>query len=109
MSGGRREERTLQSEEATGEISDGSGQSGTSGPTCGHGAHQHGVELDDGAEYVFGVGRAGQVLAVALEDEALVLFLEQHQDVLQQQCVELWMDGRRIKSLSNRLPSNAQL
>lgn len=73
------------------------GGSRTWGPTCGHGAHQHRVELDDGAEDVLGVGRAGQVLAVALEDEALVLFLEQDQDVLQQQRVELWMDGRRIK------------
>lgn len=79
------------------------------GPTCGHGAHQHGVELDDGAEDVFGVGRAGQVLAVALEDEALVLFLEQYQDVLQQQRVELWMDGKRTKPLSNPFRSNPQL
>lgn len=70
------------------------GESRTSGPTCGHGAHQHRVELDDWAEDVLGVGRADQVLAVALEDEALVLFLEQDQDVLQQQRVKLWMDGR---------------
>lgn len=48
---------------------------GGSALTCGNGAHQHGVELDDGAEDVLGVGGAGQVLAVALEDEALVLLL----------------------------------
>jgi len=57
--------------------------------TCGHGADQHSVELDDGAEDVLGVGAARQVFTVALEDEPLVLLLQQHQDVLQQQRVQL--------------------
>lgn len=43
--------------------------------TCGHGAHQYGVELDDGAEGVFGVRGARQVFAVTFKDEALILFL----------------------------------
>lgn len=43
--------------------------------TCGHGAHQYGVELDDGAEGVFGVCGACQVFAVTFKDEALILFL----------------------------------
>lgn len=58
-------------------------------PTCGHRAHQHGVEFDDGAEDVFGVGAARQVLAVTLEDQTLVLFLKQNEDVLQEQRVQL--------------------
>ena len=57
--------------------------------TCGHRAHQHRVELDDGAEDVLGVGGARQVFAVALEDEPLILLLQQHQDVLQEQGVQL--------------------
>lgn len=50
--------------------------------TCGHRAHQHSVEFDDGAEDVFGIGRASQVFAVTFEDETLILFLQQDQDVL---------------------------
>lgn len=58
-------------------------------PTCGHGADQHRAELDDGAEDVFGVRRACQVLTVTLEDETLVLFLEQDQDVFKEEGVQL--------------------
>lgn len=43
--------------------------------TCCHGAHQHSVEFDDGAEDVFGVCRAGQVFTVTLQDQPLILFL----------------------------------
>lgn len=43
--------------------------------TCGHGAHQYGVELDDGAEGMFGVRGARQVFAVTFKDETLILFL----------------------------------
>lgn len=58
--------------------------------TCGHRAHQHSVEFDDGAEDVFGVSGARQVFAVTFEDETFVLFLQQDQDVLQEQCVKFW-------------------
>lgn len=58
------------------------------GPTCGHGAHQYSVELDDGAEGVLGFRGARQVFAVALQDETLVLPLQQDQDVLQEQRVQ---------------------
>lgn len=57
-------------------------------PTCGHRAHQHSVEFDDGAEDVFGVRGAGQVFAVTFEDKTFVLLLQQDQDVLQEQCVK---------------------
>jgi len=63
------------------------------GLTCGHRAHQHRAELDDGAEDVLGIRGARQVLTVTLQDEALVLFLEQNQDVLQQEGVQLWRGG----------------
>lgn len=58
--------------------------------TCGHRTNQHRAELDDRAERVLGVSGAGLVLAVELEDEALVLLLQQHQDVFQEEGVELW-------------------
>lgn len=58
-------------------------------PTCGHRAHQHAVEFDDGAEDVFGVCAARQVFTVTLEDQTLVLFLKQNEDVLQEQRVQL--------------------
>lgn len=45
------------------------------GLTCGHGAHQYSVELDDGAEGVLGVRGARQVFAVTLQDETLILLL----------------------------------
>lgn len=57
--------------------------------TGGHRANQDGVELDDGTEDVLGVGRCRRVLAVELEDQTLVLFLQQDQDVLQEERVEL--------------------
>lgn len=57
--------------------------------TSGHWANQHGAELDDGAEDVGGVGGAGRILAVELEDQPLVLLLQQHQNVLQQNGVQL--------------------
>ena len=47
-------------------------------PTGGHGAHQHVVELDDGAE------GARQVHALTLEHQPFVLLLQQHQHLLQQ-------------------------
>lgn len=58
--------------------------------TGGHWTNQDSVELDDGAEDVLGVGGRGRVLAVELEDQTLVLLLQQDQDVLQEECVELW-------------------
>lgn len=58
--------------------------------TCGHRAHQHSVEFDDGAEDVFGIRGACQVFAVTFEDETFVLFLQQDQDVLQEQSVKFW-------------------
>lgn len=61
--------------------------------TCGHGADQHRVEFEDGAEGLFGVGRAQRRLAVALEHQFLVLLLQQHQKVLEEQHVQVW--GRR--------------
>ena len=59
------------------------------GLTSGHWTDQHGAELDDGAEDVLGVGGAGHILAVELEHQTLVLFLQQDQDVLQQNRVQL--------------------
>lgn len=61
--------------------------------TCGHGADQHRVEFEDGAEGLFGVRRAQCCLAVALEHQFLVLLLQQHQKVLEEQHVQVW--GRR--------------
>lgn len=66
----------------------GRGGTGRGGLTCGHGAHQYSVELDDGAEGVLGVRGARQVLAVTLQDETLILLLQQDQDVLQEQRVQ---------------------
>lgn len=43
--------------------------------TCGHRAHQHTVELNDGAENMFGICSACHVFTVTLKDEALILFL----------------------------------
>lgn len=63
--------------------------------TCGHRANQDGAELDDRAEDALGVGGAGLVLAVELEEEPLVLLLQQHQDVLQEDHVELWKKNRQ--------------
>lgn len=51
--------------------------------------NQDRVEFDDGAEGVFGVGWIGLILAVEFEDQTLVLFLQQNQDVLQEDCVQL--------------------
>lgn len=50
--------------------------------TCCYRAHQHGAQLDDWTEDVFGLGRACQILTVALQDQLLILPLQQHQDVL---------------------------
>lgn len=58
-------------------------------PTGRDGSDQHRVELDDGAEDVFGVGGDGRILPVKLEDQALVLLLQQDQDVLQEDGVQL--------------------
>lgn len=58
--------------------------------TCGHRADEHGVELEHGAEGLLAVQGAHGRLAVALEQQLLVLFLQQHQEVLQQQHVEVW-------------------
>lgn len=57
--------------------------------TGGNRTNQNSVEFDDRAEDVLGVGGAGQVLAVELEDQTLILLLQQDQDVLQEDRVEL--------------------
>lgn len=57
--------------------------------TCGHRTNQDAAQFDDWAEDALGVGSAGLVLAVELEDEPLVLLLQQHQDVFQENHVEL--------------------
>lgn len=60
--------------------------------TCGHRADEHGIELEHGAEGLLAVRRAHGRLAVALEQQLLILFLQQHEEVLQQQHVEVWRD-----------------
>lgn len=65
------------------------GQESSEALTCRHRTNQDSVEFDDWAENVLGVSSAGLVLAVELEDEPLVLLLHQHQDVFQEDGVEL--------------------
>ena len=48
----------------------------TAGLTSGHRSNQDSVEFDDGAEDVLGISNAGQILAMKLEDQTLVLFLQ---------------------------------
>lgn len=62
--------------------------------TCGHLANQHSVEFDDGAEGVFAVSCGRQDLAVALQHQFVILLLQQHQDVLQQQSVQICPGSR---------------
>lgn len=38
---------------------------------------------------MFGICSACQVFAVTLQDKTLILFLQQNQDVLQEECVQL--------------------
>lgn len=57
--------------------------------TCCHLANQNGVQFDDRAEGVFTVRCRRQDLTVTLEDQFIILFLQQHQNVLQQQSVEI--------------------
>lgn len=56
-------------------------------------SNQDSVEFNDGAEGVLGVCGADQTLAVESEDQTLVLFLQQNQNVLQEDCVKLWKEG----------------
>ena len=58
--------------------------------TCGHGADEHGIELEHRAEGLLAVRGAHGCLAVALQQQLLILFLQQHEEVLQQQHVEVW-------------------
>ena len=60
-----------------------------------HRTNQYSAEFDDGAQDVLGVGGARRILPVELEDQTLVLFLQQNQNVLQQNSVELWKEKRR--------------
>lgn len=64
--------------------------------TSGDWTNQHSVELDDRAEDVLGVRGTGWVLAMEFEDQTLVLFLQQNQDVLQEDGVELWEEDNSI-------------
>lgn len=63
--------------------------------TCGHLANQHSIEFDDGAEGVFAVSCGCQDLAVALQHQFVILLLQQHQDVLQQQSVQICPEHRQ--------------
>lgn len=51
--------------------------------TCSHGTDEHSVELQHRAEGLSAVRRAHSCLAVALEQQPLLLSLQQHQKVLQ--------------------------
>lgn len=57
--------------------------------TCGHGADEHRIELEDGAEGLLGVGGAQCRLAVTLQHQLLVLLLQKHQEVFEQQHMQI--------------------
>jgi hypothetical protein len=58
-------------------------------PTCGHLPEEHGVELDDGAEHLLALLHRHVALALALEHHLVVLPLQQHQQVAQQNALHL--------------------
>lgn len=66
--------------------------------TCGHGADEHGIELEHRAEGLLAVRGAHGCLAVTLQQQLLILFLQQHEEVLQQQHVEVWRGAVLVRS-----------
>jgi len=82
-------------------------------PTRGHGADEHRVEFEHGAEGLLVVQRAQRRLAVALEHQFLVLLLQQDQEVFEEQHVQVWGgrgDGeRRLSQGRARQPAGSSL
>lgn len=58
--------------------------------TGGHRSDQDSAQFNDRTEDLFGVCSTGQILPMEFENEPLVLFLQQNQNVLKQDGVQLW-------------------